>query len=592
MSFYYPVQNGNEVKPLKKRIIFIATIFLLSFGIIHYRLASLQLLNSESFGKHQINLLENSVSQRTQTIQIDDGRGHFLDKEGNPLSYDVKNVVILFPFLKYIQWEKEKLANLLAIPVEQIDRQLKEHKEPFALASVGPIELTESKMAAINDWNIPGLIATEKLYPKNHTHAEHLIGVIREDPSQLKSRYPHLSLPASIPIGIEGLQASFDSFVIPEMESRLIYHVDAIGRPLFGLHVKYAGNANPYYPLNIRTTIQTPIQQVAEEILTKHNIKKGGIALIDIASSEVVAMASRPQINQKNPYENNSVRNQVLTPLFPGSVFKTVVLAAALEEGVTSSNESFDCDWNVLGKEKTDDKGLLTLEESFTQSCNFTFGELGERLMEKDASLLTSYATKLGITEHVIWSGDVYHETGFDQWKKTEGQVFADAKLATQPGIVRQTAIGQQDVLVTPLAVANMMATIARGGEKKSVKLVDSIDYKNGSPMYRFSEQTVEKQILSPITISQVQKHLHAVVTSPNGTGNWFNDLPVEIAGKTGTAETGKFTGDAQLYHKWFAGYFPFHQPKYAMVIVNEDVTNAEGGINPIVIDLVNALEE
>ncbi|QPC48412.1 penicillin-binding transpeptidase domain-containing protein [Mangrovibacillus cuniculi] len=303
-------------------------------------------------------------------------------------------------------------------------------------------------------------------------------------------------------------------------------------------------------------------------------------------------MASRPQINQKNPYGNNSVRNQLLTPLFPGSVFKTVVLAAALEEGVTSSNESFDCDWNVLGKEKTDDKGVLSLEESFAQSCNFTFGELGERLMEKDANLLANYAEKLGITEHAIWTGDVYHETDFHQWKKTEGQVFADKTHATQPGIVRQTAIGQQDVLVTPLSVVNMMATIARGGEKKSVKLVQSIDYKNGTPMYRFSEQTLEKQVLSPITISQVQKHLHAVVTSPLGTGKWFNDLPVEIAGKTGTAETGKFTGEEQLYHKWFAGYFPFHQPKYAMVVVNEDVTNSEGGINPIVIDLVNAIEE
>ncbi|QPC46983.1 hypothetical protein [Mangrovibacillus cuniculi] len=259
---------------MKKRARFVAIIFLLIFGIIHFRLATLQLLHTESFGKHQINLLENSVSQRTQTIQIDDGRGHFLDNEGNPLSYDVKNVVILFPFLKYIQWDKEKLANLLAISVDQIDRQLKEHNEPFALASIGPIELTAVKMAEINDWNIPGLIASEKLYPKKQIEAEHLIGLIREDPSQLKSRYPHLSLPASIPIGIEGLQASFDSFVIPEMESRLIYHVDAIGRPLFGLHVKYAGNANPYYPLNIRTTIQTPIQQVAEEILTKHDVKK------------------------------------------------------------------------------------------------------------------------------------------------------------------------------------------------------------------------------------------------------------------------------------------------------------------------------
>ncbi len=70
----------------------------------------------------------------------------------------------------------------------------------------------------------------------------------------------------------------------------------------------------------------------------------------------------------------------------------------------------------------------------------------------------------------------------------------------------------------------------------------------------------------------KLQKLLRGVVLNPNGTGRWFKDLPYEVAGKSGTAETGKYMDGKQLHNKWFAGYFPYQNPKYALVAVNLDV--------------------
>jgi cell division protein FtsI/penicillin-binding protein 2 len=90
----------------------------------------------------------------------------------------------------------------------------------------------------------------------------------------------------------------------------------------------------------------------------------------------------------------------------------------------------------------------------------------------------------------------------------------------------------------------------------------------------------------------RLQKLLRDVVLNPNGTGRWFQNLPYEVAGKSGTAETGKYVDGKQLHNKWFAGYFPFKNPKYALVAVNLDVLDTEGGVNLLFADMVKMLYE
>lgn len=231
----------------------------------------------------------------------------------------------------------------------------------------------------------------------------------------------------------------------------------------------------------------------------------------------------------------------------------------------------------MYGKPDKRKLGELNFDESFSQSCNRTFGDLAKRLKDKNPSLLEEYAKRLGLTGQISWHGDVYHLEDFHQPQEDKGRVFADSESKKDGNLVAQTGIGQQEVRVTPLGVANMMATIARGGQKEMVRAVSALKYRDGTTLVHFPQKKLEGEIISRVTALKLQKMLRHVVTSENGTGRWFGNLPYEVAGKSGTAETGIFKGDQQLHNKWFAGYFPFQQPKYSLVTVNLGVPENEG---------------
>lgn len=120
--------------------------------------------------------------------------------------------------------------------------------------------------------------------------------------------------------------------------------------------------------------------------------------------------------------------------------------------------------------------------------------------------------------------------------------------------MIAQTAIGQKDVQTTPLAIANMMATIARGGKKEQVKAVSKVEFNNSTTVVSFPNQSMDGNSLSPYTTMKLQHLLRKVVTEEKGTGASLKDLPVEVAGKSGTAQTKTEKGEL---NKWFAGYFP-----------------------------------
>lgn len=133
-----------------------------------------------------------------------------------------------------------------------------------------------------------------------------------------------------------------------------------------------------------------------------------------------------------------------------------------------------------------------------------------------------------------------------------------------------------------------MMATIARGGEKKQVKIADQIEYKNGTLMTAFKDHELPGEKIDQYTAQKPQKLLRKVVTSEKGTGRRFSDLPYDVAGKSGTAQTGRTTDDKKtLYHKWFAGYFPADKPKYALVVVHMDTPDSKVATNAVFYDIV-----
>ncbi|MCU9613961.1 penicillin-binding transpeptidase domain-containing protein [Caldibacillus lycopersici] len=576
---------------IRKRVQRLAVFILIGIAILIIRLVQIQLMETKSFSDRDINLIEASVAQRSQEMILDNGRGKFYDRNDKPLTYETVPSLVLFPFLKNMNWDVEQLANIIGVPTKEITAALETSKEPFVLGGKNPIQLTDEQMEAINELQIPGVFAVHKQFERKTTPAAQLIGILGENPEQLKERYPDKDIPLNTLIGITGLQKSFDEFLLQEENTKLVYHVDGKGGPLFGIDVKYVDPSNPFYPVKINTTIDMEIQNEAEKIADKHKISKGGIVLLDIETNSILALVSRPNIDEKDPYANDGAKNLMVTAQIPGSVFKTVIAAAAIDNSLNNPDRVFDCSKTIRGTEdKVYDHGPLNFTDSFAVSCNYTFGTLAQELMEKDETIIETYASKLGLMDNVGWSGDVFHFKDFHQLADEEkGQVFLTNEERSDANFVAQTGIGQYNVRITPLGAANMMATIARGGKKEMVRAVSSIEYKNGSTLYSFPQESLGGDEISPYTAMKLQQLLREVVVNENGTGRLMQNLPYDVAGKSGTAQTYQ-KEDMQYENKWFVGYFPFDKPKYAMAIVKLDVPSEEGSVTPIYQDMVNYL--
>jgi penicillin-binding protein 4B len=557
------------------------------------RLMEIQLFRTETFSKHHINLLEESVKQRSQELVIDNGRGNFRDRSGKPLVNKKASVLVLFPFLKNMQWNMEQVANVLNVPSTQLKLKVEQAKKPFVFGEEqNPLELSSSQAERINALKIPGVFAIEKIFERNSFPAQQLIGIVGENPEELARRYPNKKLPEKTQIGISGLEQSFDEFLLPDGKAKLIYHVDGSGAPLYGTNVRYVDPANPFYPVNVRTTIDKEIQEETERLVDSFKIKKGGLILLDIKNNTILAMVSRPTVVKQNPYLMSGITNMMVKQQIIGSVFKTVTAAAAIDYNLVTPSRFFDCSKKINGKQElTYNYGMLNFTDSFARSCNHTFGQLAQELQDIDPSILEDYANKLSLIGPVGWEGDVFHIDHFKQIREEEnGRVFLNDLERKDPNFTAQSGIGQHEVRATPLAVANMMATIARGGKKEMVRAVTKIEYKDGSTMVQFPEKEMPGESISPFIAMRLQKLLREVVVNENGTGRWFQNLPFEVAGKSGTAETGKYEKGQQLHNKWFAGYFPYHQPKYALVAVNLDVLDNEPGVNQLFTEVVKML--
>ena len=360
---------------IRKRIKGLLILCIAGLLVLLARLIQIQLVQTETFSKHNVNLLEESVQQRTQELVIDNGRGNFLDRNGDLLTHKKVPVLVLFPFLKNMTWDIEAVSTISGISEESLSKALEDAKKPFAYGEPQPLELTSSQMERINKLEIPGVFAIEKKFERTDIPAEQLIGLTGENVNELKKRYPNKELSEKTLIGVSGLEESFDEFLLPEGKSKLVYHVDGDGAPLFGINVKYVDPANPFYPVNVRTTMDKTLQQMSEELVDKHGIKKGGLVLLDIESNSVLASVSRPAINPNDPYSGSGITNRMLKQEIMGSIFKTVVAAAAIDQNLDDPTRLFNCSIKINGEpELKYNYGMLSFTDSFARSCNRTFG--------------------------------------------------------------------------------------------------------------------------------------------------------------------------------------------------------------------------
>lgn len=580
---------------IKKRIIIIGSLFLLALSLLTARLVQIQLLQTEKFGKHNINLLEESVAIRTRSIELDDGRGVFLDRFGNSLTEESHYYVMLFPFLQSVSWKSNEVAKILGVKESKLLNEIKSEEEPFAFPKKKPMVLTPLQVKQLEEKNINGVIVAEKKVARKDTLAEHVIGLVKEnDKEKYETREGEYKIPRNTKIGISGLQKSFDELLISETNAKLLYHVDGKGKPLFGEDVKYYDNGNPFYPVTVKTTLNYRLQEMMEKALNQNKISKGAAVLLDVETNEVLGMVSRPSVDAKDPFGTDTIRNLALQSNTPGSVFKTVVAAAALDFIPNATNQNFNCNLNVYGEEEVQavkKKGTLTLQESFEQSCNYTFGSLSNQLLSNDQHSLDEAMNRLGIESTVGWSGSFFNFGKFHQFEEEESNTIWGGNGPEKyvgDKTLRQIGIGQLNVKLTPLAVANMMSTIARGGQPFEVKVVDEVLYKDGTSLYKFPSKKMDGKPYSKQTIEYLKEMMLQVVNGAHGTGFLVKGLPYQVAGKSGTAELND--DDDVSHNKWFAGFFPYELPKYALVVIQQNTTADNGNYALAYGDIVRAL--
>jgi len=554
-------------------LIFLTTLFLIVIG----RLLDIQIINSRDFSSHHVDLVERSVQQRKQGFVLSTGRGNIYDRNLNSLlGQNQIKTVIVFPLSKqYLNGEEiDNLAKVLKLSSVNLYKQVNDLKNPTFIARNGKaIEITKQQQEQIENMQIPGVIATDyTTVEQNEMLGKHIVGYLAQAPKVVEKEYKaeleQGILRKDSSIGRSGLQLTFQSLLMGVGESKIAYFVDSSGKPLNGLGSKYQNNQNDsFFPLSLVTTIDKVIQKLAEKQLQKEKIKEGSVVVLDVENGDILAMASAPDfdINRIDPSSADS-NNKAVQVIEPGSIFKTVIAIAGLEEGVVTPNETFYCDGALEQYHFTchDEHGELTFAEGYAESCNIVFAEVAKRLGPEK---IEEYASKLGVVGKVGWQGEFFNNTEFQQIANEQlNRVFHEQTNQDDLGEVIRTAIGQQDVRLSPLAAANLVVTILNNGEVSEPRMVDKVIYKNGTDYFQFPLHQSKKLSASEDTFSIVQQLMKKVVD--DGTGKILESAKWQLAGKSGTAETGN-----GLYQQWFIGFGPYEHPKYALAVAVKNVS-------------------
>ncbi|UNK19914.1 penicillin-binding protein 2 [Paenibacillus sp. N3/727] len=524
-------------------------------------------------------LLETSMLQRERGIVLDTGRGHFTDRNGLPLTGKLIWSAVLFP----IENENDDISDDSLLKLAHIlnteDKHLREVwfalKEPILWHAQGtyiPLALNSSQIEAIKELKLSAIrvLPYEQRYGDRETGMQWLGFISGQRKENLFFRdYEGVK-------GTSGLERTLDALLQGTGPTVVYFPVDGRNQIIQEMKPMVKAGDNPYYPLRITTTVDAKLQKGIEQLTEQAGMKEGAVVVLDVRNSDVLAMVSRPFYNPEQIHpEQGEWENKALKGAVPGSIFKIVTAAAALDSGLTSSKETFHCNGEFgkygLSCWKEGGHGTLNLRQGFAESCNVVFAELAERLT---SGQIQDTALQLGLGRTVGWQAQ-RSILGIPLLKPLDheesGTVFAASTDPLDSGARVQTAIGQRDTLVTPLQAANLVVTLLNDGDVISPRIVHHILYANGQhlqtlePMKRSSvEGTISRE-----TARTLLTWMEDVVR--NGTGRSLKHSTWQLGGKSGTAET--MVKGRPRNNQWFVGYGPIKHPRYAVAVLVENVS-------------------
>ena len=364
------------------------------------------------------------------------------------------------------------------------------------------------------------------------------------------------------------------------------------------------GVINPTLGDELILHLDADLQRKSYEILRKtldENKDASGASLvaIDPRNGGILALVSLPSYDNnlfakgisQQQYsdlindERKPLLNRVINGEYPpGSTFKPLISVAALEEDVINENTTIDCagvisinqwrfpDWKA--------HGLTDIKKAIAESCDVFFYAVGGgwgNIKGLGVDKMNSYAKLFGL-------GDL---TGVDLPWESKGNVpneewkFKKFGENWYIGNSYHFSIGQGFVTATPLQMANSIATIANGGKLFSPRLVDRIKKPNGEEEI-IEPKVVRENFSSPESIEITRAGMRETVASGSGSGHSLNDLKVETAGKTGTAQF----GNEDKTHSWYVSFAPYNNPEIAMAVLVDGGGEGHSFATPITKDI------
>ncbi|MFA5060354.1 MAG: penicillin-binding protein 2 [Candidatus Omnitrophota bacterium] len=484
-----------------------------------------------------------SMNNRIRVVPIEGRRGRILDRNGvviadNRASFDV---MIIPQEIRDREELFAHLSNTLAIPKEKLLKRFVQKK----LAPFAPVVIAEdiNKDQAIvleeNKFRFPAVVVqanSKRFYPFAQTNA-HLLGYVGKiDSSQMTELKEYGYTMQSI-VGKTGIEQYYDRYLKGE-GGGLQIEVNNLGR-----QVRLLGLKEPMSGQDIALTVDQRVQQAAIDSLTG---RRGAVVVMDLDTSEIIAMVSSPSFDPNNfvrgenlsDYFKNSnvpLLNRATNGQYPaGSVFKIIDTIAGLETGKINAHTSFSCPgFYQLGRRRfhcLHVHGLQDLMQGLAHSCNVYFYNVGNIL---GSEIMAQYARMFGLGT----------ATGVDVFSEASGLIPS----RKGKGDALNLAIGQGELLVTPIQLTCMISRVANSGKEPQPHFIRSIN----SMDVELKSLTARPVHLKDKTFEITKAALRDVVKSETGTARVLNIKDLEVSGKTGTAQS----SGGRASHAWFVGF-------------------------------------
>lgn len=520
---------------VRKRIIFLFFLLFLLTMVLSLRLVWIQVVNSDEYQ-------QKALEQRTRGLKVEPKRGIIYDRQGRELAVSASSeTVVAIPLeIKDSVDTARRLSNILEMDYDYIyDRITRKASAVYVKRKVSE-EISEE----ILKQDFDGITFTEeskRFYPKGNL-ASHVIGFAGID-SQ----------------GLDGLELSYDKYLRGK-PGKIEIERDAAGRYIPDGVQEFV---IPQDGFDIYLTIDEVIQYIAEreldQAMNEFEISGGTVIIMDPRTGSILALANRPDydLNYFANFPQKNWRNRAISDGFePGSTFKIITTASALEAGVVNeydrfvdpghikvSGEKINC-WKYGGH------GSQSFAEVVQNSCNPGFVQVGMRLGKET---FYNYIKAFGFGK----------DTSINLPGEAKG--ILSAFDAIGPVELATMSFGH-GMTTTPIQLASAVSAVANKGMLIQPKLVEEIRDSNGELVEKIESLKV-RQVISEETADRTLKLLESVVA--DGTGSSAKIEGYRIGGKTGTA---KHYG-AEVYDSSFIGILPINDPQLVVLVVFYDVT-------------------